>query len=100
MAGPYRKPIPTHVRSEVYRRDGGRCHDCGETRRLELHHVSYQSDRPDRHECFGYETSGQLVALCRECHRNRHVDRLSDFWRDPEEMDAYWYTFNEQMELL
>ncbi len=36
---PSRPPIPDHVRSAVWARDGGRCVQCGSVQNLELDHI-------------------------------------------------------------
>src|SRR5206468_2775089 len=38
-ARPVREPIPERVRHEVWRRDEGRCVDCGSRERLEFDHI-------------------------------------------------------------
>jgi hypothetical protein len=42
-----RSPIPERVRREVWRRDGGRCVDCGSRERLEYDHVLPTEDLAD-----------------------------------------------------
>ncbi len=44
--------------------DGHRCQDCGESA-TEVHHLTY--------ERIGEEQLGDLLSLCRECHRMRHM---------------------------
>jgi hypothetical protein len=34
-----------------------------------------------------------LVAYCRRCHLNAHLDTNRDFWVDPEEMANFWATY-------
>lgn len=64
---------------------------------LELHHLTYRSDRPDKYDIFGHETPYDLEALCRDCHHAEHIDPAGDFWADPEEMEAYWFTYYEEL---
>jgi 5-methylcytosine-specific restriction endonuclease McrA len=81
---PYRNrpSIPSNVRDAVLNRAMGLCEDCGLANRLELHHETYAH--------VGRESPDELTALCRSCHRRRHIDLLGDWWNDPEEMKAYW----------
>lgn len=51
-------------RAAAIRRAGNRCQFCGATGRLDVHHNTY-----DR---LGCEADGDLVALCRACHRAVH----------------------------
>ena len=91
-----RKPVPYNVRLAVYQRARYLCEDCGESKKLDMHHLRYTIN--DGHkiidECiFGKETADDLVALCRDCHYARHRDINGDYWRDPEEMEErilYW----------
>jgi len=91
--------MPNKVRREVLIRANFRCEDCGEQRKLDMHHLRYTIN--DGHkiidECiFGKETADDLVALCRDCHYARHRDINGDYWRNPEEMeDHWWYYFKE-----
>jgi 5-methylcytosine-specific restriction endonuclease McrA len=89
---PQRKPIPPAVRTAVLKRAAGQCEDCGAVTALELHHRTYSDPRysqfwPDAPEIFGNETPDELDALCRDCHRGRHVF-MGEFYADPEERDA------------
>lgn len=67
------------ARENALRRDQYRCQDCGQTnaehreevgRALDVHHIEpYQSfDEPET-----ANELGNLVSLCRECHRSRHA---------------------------
>lgn len=92
--------IPTETRSAVRERAGGCCEDCGCALPLELHHLRYWL--PDEYEggnvsIRGREAPGDLLALCRDCHENRHVDGSGAWWNDPEEMAAHWESFWEEM---
>jgi 5-methylcytosine-specific restriction endonuclease McrA len=63
---------PTYIRSESWRSNParlqalsdaqGRCRLCGDETLLEVHHATY--------ERIGNERDSDLVALCRECHRD------------------------------
>jgi hypothetical protein len=86
--------IPRHVRRSVMERCRGRCERCGTRRSLELHHLAYwlRDDGPTE-PIFGKETPDDLLALCRDCHKARHIDLAGDFWVDPEETADYWESF-------
>jgi 5-methylcytosine-specific restriction endonuclease McrA len=45
---------------------GGRCQDCGASRDLHVHHLTYKR--------YGRELSRDLRVLCSGCHRRRHRD--------------------------
>ncbi len=51
-------------RARALLRDGLRCQDCGGELDLEAHHLSYAR--------VGREDPGDLLTLCRDCHRRRH----------------------------
>ncbi|WP_071289061.1 HNH endonuclease [Mycolicibacterium llatzerense] len=55
-----RKPIPQHVKSEVWQRDHGACVECGAREYLEFDHVIPRSKG-------GADTVGNLQLLCRRC---------------------------------
>ena len=55
-----REPIPEAVRSEVYRRDGGRCVRCGRSENLQFDHII-----PIKKG--GATTVNNLQVLCRSC---------------------------------
>ena len=57
-----RRAIPERVRSEVWRRDGGACVECGSRERLEFHHII-------PHSRGGADTARNLELLCERCHR-------------------------------
>jgi hypothetical protein len=98
----FKPPIPDDVRREVIKRAHGKCEECGRREPLELHHRTYT------HPCFdwgdhslpifGLETTDNLVALCRECHRSRHVGPDDVFYADPEECAAEWDYYDHFME--
>jgi len=83
-------PIPQVTRDAVNRRANGCCEDCDRSDPLELHHLTYRY--------IGLETPGDLDALCRHCHRQRHVDMNGDFWADPEEMADHWWGYDNEMD--
>ena len=90
-----RNPIPNKTRSSVLIRANFRCEDCEEQKKLDMHHLHYEVMQTGNMLCiFGKETPSDLVALCRDCHRARHRDINGDYWRDPNEMAAYWATFD------
>jgi 5-methylcytosine-specific restriction endonuclease McrA len=93
-------PVPEATRRAVLERARGCCEDCGDQLPLELHHLRYYAETeykgvPD--SIFGRETPCDLDALCRECHRQRHIDPNGDWWNDPEEMADHWWYYNEEM---
>ena len=53
-------------RREALAHAHGRCEDCGSTRNLHVHHLTYK-----RH---GHEEGRDLRVLCASCHRRRHRD--------------------------
>jgi len=53
-------------RDEAINRAGGRCEKCNSTRRLDVHHLTY--------ERIGKEDPGDLQVLCRSCHKWTHGD--------------------------
>ena len=95
-------PEYQQLRRACFREQGTRCLDCGERVPLELHHLSYQFGPyplvADGIICWGLETLADVVGLCRECHLQRHVDCTGEFWADPDEREAYWFTFHEGLE--
>jgi uncharacterized membrane protein len=56
--------IPTHVKNEVWERDGGKCVLCGSRRDLEWDH-----DIPFSRS--GSNTSNNIRILCKECNRKK-----------------------------
>jgi len=53
------------IRLERIRLDDMKCHDCGSSMNLNVHHVSY--------ERLGREDMADLVTLCKACHKRRHL---------------------------
>ena len=59
-----REPIPESVRHEVWRRDEGRCVDCGSRDRLEFDHIVPVSEG-------GSNTARNLELRCESCNRRK-----------------------------
>lgn len=78
------------IRHAVHTRCDGNCEDCGERRRLTMHHLHYDT--------VGQESEDDIAGLCWDCHQARHRDLNGDFWRDPQEQEAYWFTFCEELQ--
>ena len=51
-------------RQRIFRRDGFRCVCCGETKNLNVHHITYEN--------LGTEQECDLVTLCQPCHEKIH----------------------------
>ena len=61
-------------RQRAIERAGNRCQVCGEARRLQVHHVTY--------ERLGNEKDGDLTVLCWYCHTwATWAIRLRRWWR-------------------
>ena len=90
-------PAYQRLRRQCFRLQDWRCLDC-ERRHvpLELHHLMYH---------FGYQGLGawgeeslrDVVGLCRDCHLSRHLDVNGDFWVDPDDKEAHWYGYWEEL---
>jgi len=63
-AGGGRQPIPERVRHEVWRRDDGRCVDCGSRERLEFDHIVPVSKG-------GANTARNIELRCESCNRKK-----------------------------
>jgi HNH endonuclease len=63
-AGDRRQPIPERVRNEVWRRDQGRCVDCGSRERLEYDHIIPVSKG-------GSDTARNIELRCESCNRKK-----------------------------
>lgn len=63
-AGPRRAPIPEDVRRGVFRRDGGRCVECGSGELLQFDHVIPVA-------LGGASTPDNLQVLCATCNRRK-----------------------------
>jgi hypothetical protein len=57
-----RKPIPSNVRTEVWRRDEGKCVKCGSRVNLEFDHIVPVSKG-------GSNTARNIELLCQDCNR-------------------------------
>lgn len=57
--------IPTQVKREVWRRDEGRCAECGSQNRLEYDHIIPFSKG-------GSNTARNIQLLCEKCNRKKH----------------------------
>jgi hypothetical protein len=62
-----REPIPEAVRHEVWRRDQGRCVDCGSRSSLEFDHIIPWSEG-------GSNTARNLELRCESCNRRKGAD--------------------------
>lgn len=58
-------PLWARIRAAVMKKAGGACVDCGE-KATQAHHERYTFEN-----LRGERTDG-IVALCRDCHKNRH----------------------------
>lgn len=65
--GARRKPISVAVQREVWRRDQGRCVQCGSQERLEFDHII-------PHSRGGADTVRNLQLLCEPCNRSKGAD--------------------------
>jgi 5-methylcytosine-specific restriction endonuclease McrA len=64
LAARPREPIPEAVRHEVWRRDAGRCVDCGSRETLEFDHIIPWSEG-------GANTARNLELRCGPCNRRK-----------------------------
>ena len=53
------------LRSQVLKRDGWRCQDCGAMKDLQVHHIKRRSQ-------LGGDVAQNLITLCARCHGKRH----------------------------
>jgi 5-methylcytosine-specific restriction endonuclease McrA len=58
-------------RAAIVERSRGFCEDCGSRESLDVHHLTYKRR--------GSERAGDLVALCRQCHKERHSGKRTTF---------------------
>jgi hypothetical protein len=65
--GPTREPIPAAVRREVWRRDEGKCVDCGSRERLEFDHIIPVSKG-------GSNTARNIELRCESCNRHKYAN--------------------------
>jgi hypothetical protein len=59
-----RESIPESIRSEVWRRDGGKCTECGSKEQLQFDHIIPVSKG-------GASTSANIQLLCRACNQKK-----------------------------
>jgi hypothetical protein len=71
-----REAIPQRVRHEVWRRDQGRCVDCGSRERLEFDHIVPVSKG-------GSNTARNIELRCEACNRRKSASVLRAFRADP-----------------
>jgi len=91
--------LTNDVRKAIYRRDGYACALCGDTRRLQIHHVVPRSRG-------GGDSHHNLICLCAVCHALAHGTALQETYltKDDVELacveyvsDMYagdWYPFS------
>ena len=64
----YKKYLKTdhwkETRAEALRRGNYKCNDCGATKSLQVHHLTYARR--------GHELQSDLVVVCANCHKKRH----------------------------
>ena len=64
----YRRYLKTDhwkvTRAEALKRGHYKCHDCGSTTNLQVHHLTYARR--------GHERQSDLVVVCDKCHKKRH----------------------------
>jgi 5-methylcytosine-specific restriction endonuclease McrA len=98
-----RAPIPFETRKAVLKRANYVCEDCGGDRPLEMHHLTYNlMEATGWHRdfgdlIFGREKPENLEALCRDCHRGRHMTSWGEFIVDPNERDGRVDQFEREM---
>jgi len=69
---PQRQPVSTNQKNEVRIRQEGRCKDCGKVLVVtHFHHVKYVANG-------GKSMTGNLVALCPDCHSKRHIREAAE----------------------
>ena len=85
------------LRVQVFKAQGGECYDCGTKIELTLHHMNYQppvqckmdiNHPPERGT---WETEADVVGLCWDCHKKRHIAPNGEFYADPQGMAAEWF---------
>ncbi len=52
------------TRQRIFKRDNFRCVKCGESKNLQVHHITYEN--------LGEEKDADLVTLCDKCHKSTH----------------------------
>jgi 5-methylcytosine-specific restriction endonuclease McrA len=81
--------ISETLRRQVIERCGNCCVDCDQAGALTMHHLHYDT--------VGKETIKDIEGLCWSCHQQRHRDLNGQYWRDPAELAAHWFTYHEEM---
>lgn len=51
-------------KKEVLKFYGKKCSHCGDTKKLNVHHLNY--------DCLGKETFNDVIVLCQNCHKKEH----------------------------
>jgi hypothetical protein len=64
FASEYSRYIPSEVKQQVWRRDGGKCVNCGSKRHLEYDHELPVSKG-------GSNTANNIRILCKQCNRKK-----------------------------
>lgn len=65
------------VRQDVFERDNFCCIECGETKKLVIHHLRYNQKY---HQLkYRKRLMKDLVTLCRDCHRKKHKKKFEKF---------------------
>jgi hypothetical protein len=64
------REIPTFIKQQVWKRDGGKCAQCQRDRHLHYHHIKKFADG-------GMHTVDNLKLLCVVCHAEEHKDDRS-----------------------
>ena len=70
------------TRAHCIQKYGGKCFCCGETKNLQVHHLTY--------EHLGFERDDELVCLCNECHK----------WIEDEKKNLIFLSKQAQQKLL
>jgi len=59
------------TRRRIFERDNFRCVKCGESKNLQVHHITYEN--------LGEEKDADLVTLCDKCHKSTHELSINDY---------------------
>ncbi len=60
-------------RSQILKRDGFRCRNCGKTNGLEIHHRQYHYLKKEDQFKLPWKYKSQfLISLCSDCHKMGH----------------------------
>ena len=63
---PYPYSFNKALKSEIIKRDGGKCYICGKNNDLVVHHIDYNKDNCN---------PNNLITLCRSCHSKTNFNR-------------------------